>query len=130
VKRKNIDKCRSLRKSQTDAEQKIWAILRNRKLTGAKFRRQFSLDRYILDFYCPKYKLGVELDGSTHYDDAGKQKDSQRADVLAKYGVSIIRFSNLDVLKETDSVAEAIYNAIEYKKLPSPLPSPRSGEGQ
>jgi very-short-patch-repair endonuclease len=53
MKRNNVDKCRKLRKNQTDAEKKLWKILRNRQLGEVKFRRQFSVGRYILDFYCP-----------------------------------------------------------------------------
>jgi very-short-patch-repair endonuclease len=53
MKRNNVDKCRKLRKNQTDAEKKLWTLLRNRQLDGIKFRRQFSIGSYILDFYCP-----------------------------------------------------------------------------
>lgn len=116
VKRNNIDKCRELRKSQTNAERKIWAMLRNRRLARTKFRRQFPLGKYILDFYCTECKLGIELDGGQHYDDNEKQRDKQRTDELAKYGVTIVRFSNLDALKEIDSVAEFIYKAIQNKR--------------
>jgi very-short-patch-repair endonuclease len=53
MERKNIGRCRRLRKNQTDAEKKLWTLLRNRQLDGIKFRRQFSIGSYILDFYCP-----------------------------------------------------------------------------
>ncbi|MEW6418931.1 MAG: DUF559 domain-containing protein [Nitrospirota bacterium] len=62
MKRNNVDKCRKLRKNQTDAEKKLWALLRNRQVSGVKFRRQFSVGRYILDFYCPEYRVGIEAD--------------------------------------------------------------------
>ena len=78
MKRKNIGKCRFLRKNQTDAERKLWSLLRNRQLAKVKFRRQFSIDRYILDFYSPEYKLGIEADGGQHYSDEGKVKDKLR----------------------------------------------------
>jgi len=59
MKRKNIEKCRAMRRNQTDAERKLWWLLRNRRLAEVKFRRQVSIDKYILDFYCPKYKIGI-----------------------------------------------------------------------
>ncbi len=71
MKRNNIEKCRRLRKEQTDAERKLWSILRNRQLSGVKFRRQFPIGRYMLDFYSPEHKLGIEADGGQHYEDKG-----------------------------------------------------------
>ena len=92
MKRKNIGKCRFLRKNQTDAERKLWLLLRNRQLAKVKFRRQFPIDRYILDFYSPEYKLGIEADGGPHYSDEGEVKDELRAGKLAGYGIQILRF--------------------------------------
>ncbi len=63
MKRKNIGRYKSLRRNQTDAEKKLWLILRNRQLMGTKFRRQISIGKYILDFYSPEYKLSIEADG-------------------------------------------------------------------
>jgi very-short-patch-repair endonuclease len=79
MKRKNIDKCRIFRKNQTNAERKLWLVLRNRQLSGAKFRRQFPIGKYILDFYSPEYKLGIEADGGQHYEEKGRLKDKQRS---------------------------------------------------
>jgi very-short-patch-repair endonuclease len=87
IKRKNIDKCRKLRRSQTEAEKKLWSIFRNRQLAGGKFRRQFSVGSFILDFYSPEFKLGVEADGGQHYEDKGKERDEMRARELSKLGV-------------------------------------------
>ncbi len=108
MKRKNIGKCRFLRKNQTDAESKLWSLLRNRQLANVKFRRQFPVDRYILDFYSPEYKLGIEADGGQHYSDEGKVKDELRAGKFSKYGIQILRFSNLDILKNIEGVYEVI----------------------
>ena len=60
MKRGNIQKSRALRRDQTDAGKKLWGVLRNRQLTGVKFRRQFPVGKYILDFYSPEYGLGIE----------------------------------------------------------------------
>jgi very-short-patch-repair endonuclease len=121
MKRNNVDKCRILRKNQTDSERKLWSILRNRRLSGAKFRRQFPIGKYILDFYSPKYKLGIEADGGQHYKVKGKIKDQQRSKELSKLGVRIIRFSDRDILTNLDGVYRMIHQNIE-KLRKSSLP--------
>ena len=123
MKRKNIGKCRYLRKNQTNAERKLWSLLRNRQLAKVKFRRQFPIDRYILDFYSPEYKLGIEADGGQHYSDKGKVKDELRTGKLAKHGIQILRFSDLDILNNIEGVYAVILKTIEEKKeenTPSP----------
>ena len=130
MKRNNIERSRQLRKDQTDTEGKPWSILRNRQLSGVKFRRQFPIGRYILDFYCPEYKLGIEADGGGHYDDNGKRQDEVRTKMLSRYGVRIIRFSDSDMLNNIEDVHEAICKEIEDSFNPSPCPLPASrGEG-
>jgi very-short-patch-repair endonuclease len=94
-----LDFARRLRRNQTDAEKLLQGILRSRQLLGLKFRRQHSIGPYILDFYCHDYRLGIELDGGQHYTGKGQQGDEVRAAFLAKRGLRILRFSNVDVLK-------------------------------
>ena len=105
MKRNNIEGCRNLRKHQTDAEKKLWAILRNRQLAGVKFRRQFSMSKYILDFYSSEYRIGIEVDGGQHYEDKGRERDEIRtrelskktnplASVLSPKGEEVIRNKN------------------------------------
>jgi very-short-patch-repair endonuclease len=123
MKRKNRGKCRYLRKNQTNAERKLWLLLRNRQLAKVKFRRQFPVDRYILDFYSPEYQLGIEADGGQHYSDKGKVKDELRTGKLAKHGIQILRFSDLDILNNIEGVYAVILKTIEEKKeenTPSP----------
>ncbi len=99
----------------------------NRQLANVKFRRQFAIDRYILDFYSPEHKLGIEADGGQHYSSEGKAKDELRTGRLAKYGVQILRFSDLDILNNIEGVYGAILKAVEERKggiAPSPLSSP------
>ena len=119
---KHIERCKRLRKDQTDAEAKLWSILRNRRLGGIKFRRQHPIGKYILDFYCPAHKLSIGADGGQHYDDNGRREDEARTKILSKHGVRIIRFSDLDILNDMEGVYEAIL------KSPCPLPASR-GEG-
>ncbi|MFH0763349.1 MAG: endonuclease domain-containing protein [Candidatus Omnitrophota bacterium] len=124
MKRNNTAKCRKLRKSQTDAERNLWQILRNRQISGIKFRRQFPISSYILDFYCPEYKLGIEADGGQHYEDKGKKDDEQRTKELSKYGVKIVRFSDLDILNNIHGVYEIIQRVIESRKSKTPHLNP------
>lgn len=126
MKRKHIERCRRLRKNQTDAENKLWSMLRNRQLQGVKFRRQFSIDRYILDFYCPEYKLAIEADGGQHYYN-GKKRDEIRSKILSTYEIEILRFSDLDILNNIEGVCEVIGKVIE-RNHPSPHSSPQRGE--
>ena len=78
----------------------------------------------MLDFYSPEYKLGIEIDGGKHYEDKGKREDDFRTIELAKQGIGISRFSNLDVLKNIDGVYEVIKRVIENKKDGTPHLSP------
>ena len=97
--------------------------MRNRQLGGVKFRRQFSISKYILDFYSPEYKLGIEADGGQHYEDKGKQRDEKRSRELFKLGVRILRFSDLEIMNNIKEVYELIQRVIENS--PSTPPSPQ-----
>jgi very-short-patch-repair endonuclease len=132
MKRSNIERSRELRKNQTDAEKELWAILRNRQLNGVKFRRQFPVGSYILDFYCPDHRLGIEADGGQHYERKGRVQDDLRTRELNKLGIAIIRFSDHEILTNSEGVFEVIQKAIAKKRCsaPSPHPSPRQGEGR
>jgi adenine-specific DNA-methyltransferase len=116
MKRNNIEKSGNLQRNQTEAEKKLWAILRNRQLVGVKFRRQFSVGKYILDFYSPEYKLGVEADGGQHYEDEGKRRDELRSRELPTLGIEVLRVSDQDILNHIDGVCELIQKTIEGKK--------------
>jgi very-short-patch-repair endonuclease len=104
---------RQLRREQTDAEKLLWYCLRGRQLCGLKFRRQYPIGPYILDFYCHEYKLCVELDGGQHYENAGIQHDEQRQVFLTSHGIHTLRFSNRDVLEHLEAVLLQIAEAIK-----------------
>jgi len=113
MKRPNIGIARRLRRNQTDAEKKLWYVLRNRSLANAKFKRQHPVDNYILDFYSPEHRLCSEADGGQHYTEDGKQSDETRSKVLANMGIRVLRFSDYDVLNNIEGVCEVIQHAID-----------------
>ncbi len=115
---------RQLRVGQTDAEQRLWRHLRNRQLSGLKFRRQQPLGPYFADFYCHDCKLIIEVDGGQHLESA---LDARRDAWLKANGYRVLRFWNHDVLQQTDAVLEAIYQATRSAPSP-PAPLPK-GEG-
>ena len=78
-----------------------------------KFRRQFSIGRYILDFYCPEYRVGIEADGGQHYGDRGRQRDELRTKELSRIGVEIVRFNDHEILTNIEGVYEIIQRAVE-----------------
>src|SRR5438874_1859252 len=99
-----LDRSRRLRRESTDAERAIWRLLRNRQFVGTKFRRQHEYGRYILDFFCPEQKLAIEVDGEQHLTPVGARRDAARSRHLAAQGVRVRRFTNIEVLRETDTV--------------------------
>src|ERR1039458_7188416 len=101
---------RLLRKSMTDAERRLWQVLRLRQLEGLKIRRQFPIGRYIVDFACPERMLVVELDGGQHAEQ--ESYDSDRTKWLESQGYRVMRFWNNEVLTNLDGVKESIYNAL------------------
>lgn len=99
---------KKLRNNGTPAEAFLWRYLKNKQLEGRKFRRQFSVGNYILDFYCPSEKLCVELDGADHFTSAGFEYDQERTAFLNAQGIKVIRFENKIVFDCTEHVLETI----------------------
>jgi very-short-patch-repair endonuclease len=126
--RRLLSFARQMRKAPTDAEKKLWWLLRRGKLDGYHFRRQVPISGFIVDFCCLSAGLGVEADGGQHYDDRGKEYDQQRTEALMRKGIRIIRFSDYDILKFPDAVQEMIYKELTQKPPPSPSPGV-PGEG-
>lgn len=101
---------KSNRKNQTESEKLLWRHLRNR-IHGFKFRRQFPIDKYILDFYCIQKKLAVELDGGQHLQN--RDYDIFRSNILAQRGIKILRFWDSEVFKNLNGVLEKIISELE-----------------
>ena len=106
---------RRLRAEMTDSERMLWSRLRGKRIRGVQFYRQKPIGNYIVDFYAPKAKLVVEVDGSQHVDLAHAQKDAQRDAYLMGQRLRVLRFGNLQVLQELDAVVDVIFRGI-FKK--------------
>jgi len=103
---------RELRSNMTDAERRLWSKVRGKQLKGCQFYRQRTIGSYITDFYCPAAKLVVEVDGSQHYSQEGAEADRRRDEYMTSQGLKVLRFSDLDVLRNVDGVVEAISQAM------------------
>lgn len=121
---------RDMRKQPTDAEARLWRILRFKQLSGYRFRRQRPIAGYIVDFYCVSRCLAVELDGGQHGDPRQAEYDRVRTSRLNDLGVRVLRFGDHDVLTSPDAVAEEILRQLErISPPPRPWPGvPREGE--
>jgi very-short-patch-repair endonuclease len=102
-------KRRKLRKEQTYYEKIVWIYLRNREMLGYKFRRQYSIDNHIIDFYCPKLKLAVEIDGDIHDKPEQIKYDIKRQKYLEEFGIEFVRIKN----EELDSNPNKTFKKIE-----------------
>jgi methionyl-tRNA synthetase len=116
---------RELRQNPTDAETRLWYLLRDRRIANAKFRRQHPVvldgHRYVLDFFCAEAKLCVELDGSQHQQQV--QHDTERTRLLEAHGIQVMRFWNNEVLENTEAVAETLWLALNSKQTPAQKPA-------
>ena len=104
--KKIVENARVLRKNMTPQEGKLWhSYLKSYPL---KFYRQRVIDNFVADFYCSKAKLIIEIDGSQHYTVAGQEYDTMRTEILEKYGLKVIRFTNTDIDENLFIVCEMI----------------------
>ena len=117
------NRAKNMRSAATDAEHRLWQILRAKRFVGYKFRRQVPVDHYIVDFLCPARRLVVEVDGGQHAESAD---DLRRDAYLRAQGFKIIRIWNNELFTNEEGVATAILNALH---APLPNPSPAEGRG-
>jgi very-short-patch-repair endonuclease len=113
-----------MRSGQTEAEHRLWQIVRAHRFAGYKFRRQVSIDFYIADFICFAHRLIIELDGSQHAEGGG---DARRDAYLRTRGFRVLRIWNDELFTNEDGVMTSILSALEQPPLPNP--SPARGEG-
>lgn len=120
-------RARQLRSNTTEAETKLWSVLRRRQLDGLRFRRQVPLGRYVVDFACYSERLVIEVDGGQHGE--RKPADDLRTHWLESQGYRVVRFWNNEVLENPDGVVEAIRAAVAQRPPPLPIPPPPGGRG-
>ena len=106
---------RQLRKNMTESERRLWSRLRSKQLLGVQFYRQKPIGNYIVDFYAPKVKLVIEVDGSQHAEEDHAAKDEERDGFLRNLGLRVMRFHSSDVLQKTDAVLDAIYQYMQER---------------
>jgi very-short-patch-repair endonuclease len=103
---------RQLRKNMTDSEKALWSRLRGKQLLGVQFYRQKPIGGYVVDFYAPKAKLVIEIDGSHHRIGDQVEFDEQRDQYLSNLGLKVLRFNSREALTNTDEVVEVIHRAM------------------
>ena len=94
------------------AEVILWLKLKG-KGTGYKFRRQYSVDKFVVDFYCSELKLAIEVDGDSHYTEDGTERDKERQKIIEHYGITFLRFTNDEIYKNPDGVMMKIIEFID-----------------
>ena len=125
--RRGTDKARMLRTQSTDCEHELWRYRRNRGLAGYKFRRQFPIAGYVVDFVCLECRLVVELDGGQHAEQ--ETYDRHRTKILKKNGYRVVRFWNNELLeRRDDELSEILRHLEEFVAPPSPQPLSRQRE--
>ena len=122
-----LDLSRRLRQNCTEAETLLWRVLRARQLAGVKFRRQHQFGPYVLDFYSHEARLVVELDGDVHALPERVARDAERTAFLESHGLTVLRFTNAEMLQETEAVLTRLWNQVTGNPHPVPLPE---GEGK
>lgn len=104
---------KDLRNNLTISEARLWKALQKKQLDGRKFRRQHSIEDFIVDFYCPAEKLAIELDGSVHDNMVNGTYDDERAERLNELGIKVLRFANQEIKDCLDQVLELIKQEIK-----------------
>jgi very-short-patch-repair endonuclease len=103
---------KQLRRTMPEAEVILWSQLKNRQVSGIKFRRQYSIGKYIVDFYCAKKKLAIEIDGDSHYMLNARERDEERQQWIEQFGIQFLRFTNDEVRRNLYGVLDAIEEAV------------------
>ena len=112
----------------TMQERKLWNIIKNRQFFGFRFRRQFPIGQYIVDFICREKKIIIELDGGQHNEIQNIDYDKKRTEYLISQSYKVVRFWNNEIDKNIDGVYEKLKTVFEIDKITPSQPSP-SGEG-
>ncbi len=115
-----------LRRKMPKAEEVLWSKLRRRQMLGYKFRRQYSVETHVVDFYCPSVRLAIEIDGDSHFQKGSQVSDEIRQAAIELFGIQFLRFRNVEVFEHLD----VVLGAVERKLMelganrPTPLKTP------
>ena len=121
-KHSEIEKRRILRQDITQAEKILWDKIRNRQLEDCKFRRQYSVDKFVIDFYSPELKLAIEIDGESHFQPGAAEYDQARQEFMESLGIRFIRFTNNEIYGNVSGVLETIAGWIRDLRTSPPAP--------
>jgi very-short-patch-repair endonuclease len=121
--RSELSKRKALRNNATDGESRLWHHLRGKQFS-TKFRRQYSVDAYVLDFYAPRSKIAIEVDGDSHFFPEAMEYDRERTTYLERFGIEVLRFTNLEIFENLEGVLTSIEQAVARRKATSPEPPP------
>ena len=91
------------------AEVILWSKLKDKGVKGYKFRRQYSVEGFVIDFYCPKIKLALEVDGDSHFTEEADTRDKERQAIIESFGITFLRFTNKEIYENVDGVLEKIF---------------------
>ena len=108
-----FERAKELRENMTPAENVLWAELNRRKIKGYRFKPQHPINRFIVDFYCHKAKVVIEIDGEVHELEEQVQRDQGRSSELEAFGLKVLRFSNQDVFENLEEVVKKINNSLQ-----------------
>jgi very-short-patch-repair endonuclease len=109
------EKRRTLRKNMPEPEKLMWTRLRAKQINGYKFRRQYSVGKYIIDFYCPEAKLAIEIDGDSHFTDEQIQHDCMRQKFIETKAIRFLRFTNKDIFENIEGVLFTIEKFLSHE---------------
>lgn len=108
----SISNRRKLRKNMPTPEIVLWQKIRNRQINNYKFKRQYGVGRYIVDFYCSEKRLAIEIDGDSHYEDFQIIYDKERTEYLNNMGIVVVRFTNKEIMDNIEGVLDKILEAL------------------
>jgi very-short-patch-repair endonuclease len=111
---------KQLRNSMPLPEVVVWSKLKRRQMRGYKFRRQYSIENFVVDFYCPELKLAIEIDGDSHYSLEAHKYDQNRQVIIESFGIEFLRFTNVEICNNLEGVTVRIEERI--KQITSPTP--------
>ena len=114
--KKETAKRQELRNAMPDAEVILWSRLKGRQLLGCKFRRQYSVRSFVIDFFSVEVKLGIELDGESHFQPGAREYDRNRQQFIERFGIRMVRVLNTDIYDNLDGVLEMIGREVVQRR--------------